>query len=108
MGASSRRKGVGGEREVAHLLETCGFEVRNLEGKGDHLIVRAGTIPLHIETKRQERIQLPLWLRQAEREAPPGAIAVVAFRQSHSRWYAALPLLDLAELLTYYLLRDDG
>lgn len=100
MGSSSRRKGREGEAEVAALYAAAGLEVRNLEGRGDHLIVRAGGLTLHSETKRQERIQLPLWLRQARAEAPQGVIPVVAFRQSHELWTAALELVDLIALLS--------
>jgi Holliday junction resolvase len=108
MAASSRRKGVLGEREVARIWQAAGFEVRGLEGLGDHLVVRhtANAEPvssrnralLHIECKRQERVRLPEWLAQAKAEAPQGTIPVVAFRQNKGEWYAALPLESLAEL----------
>lgn len=96
MGTSSRRKGVRGEREVARIFEAHGFQVRNLEATGDHLIAVSDVAMLHVETKRQERLQLPTWLRQAEAEAPAAAVPVVAFRQSRGTWYAALPLEMLA------------
>jgi hypothetical protein len=106
--ASSRRKGVVGEREVARIWQAAGFEVRGLEGLGDHLVIRsreweAGeqfkpSETLHCEVKRQERVRLPEWLAQARDEAPQGTIPVVAFRQSRGIWYAALPLESLAEL----------
>jgi len=106
--ASSRRKGVTGEREVARIFEQAGFDVRALEGLGDHLVVPGvsldrwskGSLTMHVEVKRQERIQLPIWLRQAEAEAPQGTIPVVAFRQNRGDWYAALALAQLVELLT--------
>jgi hypothetical protein len=40
MPASSRRKGLLGEREVARIWQAAGFEVRGLEGLGDHLVLR--------------------------------------------------------------------
>lgn len=108
-----RQKGVDAEREVAAVWKDAGLEVRNLEQSGDHLVVvppvdvmgdlgyshglRAHLI--HSEVKRQERLKLPEWLRQAADEAPAGAIPVVSFRQSRGRWYACLPLDDLAELV---------
>lgn len=98
MAASSRRKGVAGEREVARVWQGAGFEVRGLEGAGDHLVITGNGRTLHSEVKRQERVQLPLWLRQAEAEAPSGCVPVVCFRQNRGRWYAALPLDDLAGL----------
>jgi hypothetical protein len=115
MAASSRRKGVVGEREVARIWQAAGFETRGLEGLGDHLVIRktvSGAVtanvserdyrlalsPIHCEVKRQERVRLPEWLAQARDEAPQGTIPVVAFRQSRGIWYAALPLESLAEL----------
>jgi hypothetical protein len=107
MAASSRRKGVLGEREVARIWQAAGFEVRGLEGLGDHLVIFARrpqpgmqpmTETLHMEVKRQERVRLPEWLAQAKAEAPQGTIPVVAFRQNKGEWYAALSLESLAEL----------
>lgn len=99
MPASSRRKGIVGEREVARVYEAAGFEVRGLEGSGDHLVACRDGLVVHSEVKRQERVRMPEWLAQAEAEAPPGAVPVVAFRQNRGRWYAALPLDQLVELL---------
>lgn len=99
-----RAKGVTAEREVANVWKEHGLEVRGLEGTGDHLVlprVVAGTPPviIHSEVKRQERLKIPEWLRQAKEEAPAGTIPVVSFRQSRGEWYACLPLADLAELV---------
>lgn len=99
MAASSRRKGVKGEREVAAIWQAAGFEVRGLEGLGDHVVICGNGVTIHSEVKRQERLQLPIWLRQAAAEAPRGTVPVVAFRQNRGEWYAALPLAALAELL---------
>jgi hypothetical protein len=96
--ASSRRKGVKGEAEVAAIWRAAGFEVRGLEGLGDHVVVCGNGVIIHSEVKRQERLQLPTWLRQAAAEAPRGSLPVVAFRQNRGEWYAALPLAALVEL----------
>jgi hypothetical protein len=113
MSGASRAKGVRGEHEVAAIWRSHGFEVRGLEGSGDHLciarateydypddtgIVRDGVL-IHSEVKRQERLQLWQWIAQAEAESPPGAVPVVAFRRNRSPWYAAVRLETLAELL---------
>jgi hypothetical protein len=94
----SRTKGVNGEREVAGIWKAHGLEVRGLEGLGDHLVM-ARPYPIHSEVKRQERLRLPEWLAQAAKEAPSGTVPVVSFRQNKGKWYAALLLEDLAELV---------
>lgn len=95
---NTREKGVKGEREVAAVYIGAGLAVRGLEGEGDHLVL-GGPRPVHSEAKRQERLQLPIWLRQAAAQAAPGTMPVVAFRQNRATWYVALTLADLAELL---------
>jgi hypothetical protein len=98
MPASSRRKGVDGEREVAAIWRLAGYQVQDLEGVGDHVVHLHNGTRLHEEVKRQERIRLPEWVRQAEAEAPRGAIAVVAWRQNNGVWRADLRLDALVEL----------
>lgn len=98
-----QRKGLAAEREVAEVWKAHGLEVRNLEYAGDHLVLvpasdSAGWV-IHSEVKRQERLKLPEWLRQAAAEAPTGTIPVVSFRQNRGEWYACLRLADLAELV---------
>ena len=98
MAKASRSKGLAFEREVARVYQEHGFEVRGLEGEGDHLALKNG-VTLHSECKRQERLQLPAWLQQAKREAPAGTVPVVAFRQNRGELYACLPLRDLLRLV---------
>lgn len=99
MASGSRRKGLGGEAEVAAIYAAAGFTVRALEGVGDHLVVCRPGLVIHSEAKRAERLKLPEWLRQARDEAPPGTVPIVAFRQNHGVWYAALPLSDLVTIV---------
>jgi hypothetical protein len=98
-----RRKGLEGEREVRAVWESHGLTVRGLEGEGDHVVIGHRHLPfratLHSEVKRCETARPWVWMTQAEKEAPPGSVPVVSFRRSHSKWYAMLPLDDLARLL---------
>jgi hypothetical protein len=108
-----RSKGLRGEHEVAAIFRAHGFEVRGLEGTGDHLCItsrrpvslmpRATAIPtpltIHSEVKRQERLQLWQWLAQLEAEAPAGTLPLLSFRRNRSPWYAAVQLERLVELL---------
>jgi Holliday junction resolvase len=98
MARRERAKGVRGEREVLELLRARGFEVRGLEATGDHLAFLDGLV-FHVETKRQETARPWAWLEQAENETPRGAITLVAFRRSRSKWYALVPLEPLADAL---------
>lgn len=99
MGKAERSKGIRAEREVAVVFESAGFTVRNLEGQGDNLVLCGDGLTLHLETKRQERIRLPEWARQATIEAPPGAVPVVVWRPSRAEWRVDLTLTDLLGIL---------
>lgn len=99
-GASSRNKGLAGEREVARMFTDAGLPPRGLEESGDHLVVCAGGFTLHSEVKRQERLRLPEWIEQAESQAPAGTLAVVTYRQTRRPWYSNLRTDDLIRLLT--------
>jgi len=64
----SRRKGKGGEREVAALIEeVLGGRAYAMGGTRD---VRSTALAgLHIEVKRRRRIAFLRWCEQAERDA---------------------------------------
>ena len=108
MSRAQRDKGLKGEREVADLFGQGGWAIRGLESSGDwlafkHIVARRilteRAIRLHVEVKRQEVLRIPLWLRQARDEAPPGVPPVLVFRQNRGEWYACLPLADLLRLI---------
>jgi hypothetical protein len=123
MPRASRDKGLRGEHEVAAIFRAHGFEVRGLEGAGDHLCIMApgdhlcimapreqwepgkpygahlDGLTIHSEVKRQERLQLWQWLAQLEAEAPPGTLPLLSFRRNRSPWYACVPLEALVKVL---------
>jgi hypothetical protein len=113
MGKASRDKGLRGEHEVAAIFRAHEFEVRGLEGVGDHLCIvqprsittpdrvvrRSNPLTIHSEVKRQERLQLWQWLEQLEAEAPPGTLPLLSFRRNRSPWYACAPLEELVKVL---------
>lgn len=115
MTAAERIKGRRAEAEVAAIYRLFGYTVRGLEGQGDHLVSGHG-VTIHSEVKRQEVLRLPLWCRQARREAPAGTIPVVSYRRNHDRWHALTPepmvtaMLRAAEMAAGidYTLRDLG
>ncbi len=87
---NARAKGIAFEREVAAAFGQAGFQVRGLEAGGDHLVIDAAGRVLHVEAKRQERMQLGQWLAQQERDWPNGRRALV-FRQSRRSAYVVEP-----------------
>lgn len=99
MPVSERRKGLRGQQEVQRLFRAHGIELDKLAAQGDRIMHRVGGALLHIEVKRQERLQLKQWIAQADEEAAPGAIAVVAWRQSRGEWRADVSLSDLLALV---------
>lgn len=115
MSGTERRKGIVGEREVRALYEAHGYEVRGLEGGGDHLAVLHGIdylpgvirdsfserrpLTIHSECKRTETARPWAWWEQASAETPPGSLTIVAFRRSRSPWLALANLDALASAL---------
>ena len=97
-----RDKGIRGEREVMTALQQAGFEVRGLEGRGDHLASKKGEhgpVILHVEVKRQETLRIDAWSEQAETEAPSVATPLVAYRRSGQPWRVSLRLDDLLKFI---------
>lgn len=98
MSATERRKGANGEREVAAIFRDAGIECRReREGRqgADLLLDVPG---YHVSVKRHETLRLPLWIREAE--AAGDGVPIIAHRSNGGRWYATLPLEDLACLVT--------
>jgi len=101
-----RDKGIVGEREVMRVLTDAGFDVRGLEGKGDHLAMKEEGprfqirhYLFHIEVKRQETLRPDEWSHQSEAEAPQGSVPVVVYRRSREPWRVSIKLDDLLRLL---------
>lgn len=102
MGAMSKTKGKTGEREVAALLKEHGFEARRGQqfsgGDGSPDVVH--DIPgVHIEVKRNERLDLWGALAQATADAGPDKTPVVFHRPNRREWVCILPAADLLRLL---------
>jgi hypothetical protein len=103
MSASERRKGKTGELEVARILRAAGWPDAKRTSDGRAQIERGdiadGPDGVHLEVRRRETLALWAWLAQAKAEARDGDAPVVAFRRSRSRWYAAVELEFLLDLL---------
>jgi len=94
-GRSSRVKGAAAERELFALLNSLlgrdAFK-RNLtqtrSGGADH---EDGDLPIALEVKRQEKLNIGTWLKQA-REQAAGRIPALAYRQSREEWTVLVEL----------------
>ena len=94
---NTRGKGTAFEREIAAAFEEAGFQVRGLESGGDHVVITALGEVMHGEAKRHERLQLPIWLRQQERDCPRGMRRFLAFRQNRRPTYVVEPFEQFLE-----------
>jgi hypothetical protein len=59
----------------------------------------------HWQIKRQETTKIWEWIAQAEAEAPPTELPIVAFRRNRSKWYC---VIDADELVTLLRLREGA
>lgn len=99
MGASQRRKGASGERELAEILtKALGIAVKRKLGAardgGDDI----ETPGISWECKRHEKLAIEPWLQQAVANRGKNT-PVVAFRRNNQPWTVALRLDDFLTLL---------
>ena len=96
-GRSSQRKGADGERELAALLREYGYPVE----RGGSLSF--GEVPdltglpgVHIECKRNERVNVPEAMAQAVRDAEKfgDGAPTVFHRRNRSGWLVTMRLPD--------------
>lgn len=100
MGKASRDKGKRGEREVANLLcDATGVAwKRGLQSRGggqEVPDVYTRVYPwdrLHIEVKRNERLNVWAAMDQARSDAREGAIPVVIARRNRGGWIVVMDL----------------
>ena len=101
MGRASQRKGRAGELELAQLLQGCGYDVEPGQavsyGATPDLVGLSG---VHIECKRNERLNVPEAMAQAVRDADrfrDGAPAVF-HRRNRSGWLVTMQICDWMEM----------
>jgi len=95
-----KRKGSQGERELAKVLQSHGFESkrndqRYIGGIENPDISLTGC---HIECKRTEKLRLYDAMAQAIHDANGKALPVVMTRKNHSPWLVVMRLDDWIEL----------
>ena len=103
---NSRSKGRRGEQEFinTHLRPYWPDACRNIDQFGNDKRDCLNVAGTHFQIKRTERLDLWGAISQAENEAAPTDLPVVAFRRNRSRWYC---VLDAAELVALLRLRES-
>lgn len=106
IGRSSKRKGKIGELEVANLLKAAGYNARRSSqycgNTGDAPDVRVEGLPLHIEVKRVERLNLKQAYQQAVHDSKANGnneIPVIFHRRSRQPWMVTLSADDFLTLI---------
>lgn len=97
---NSAKKGATAEREVMDYLNRRGHDVRREGTKTFGRVPDLYNLPgLHLEVKRAERLSLPAWIEQSERDAAAflDGVPVVIFRQSREPWRIVLRLEDFMQ-----------
>lgn len=101
MSKGAQRKGSRGEKELSTILNYYGFDT---EPGGSQTF---GTVPdltglpgIHIECKRQERLNVPAAMQQAERDSDKfhDGKPAVFHRRNRGPWYVTMRLTDWIEL----------
>lgn len=99
-GKASRNKGASGERELANLIrDTWGYPTRRgfvFQHESDVV----GLSGIHIECKRQERLNLHEAMKQARNEAQKrqDGIPAVFHRKDREPWLVTMTLDDWMDL----------
>ena len=100
MGKTSREKGKRGERELASVLRSHGYDTRRGQqycgsnGAADVI----GLPGLHIECKRVEKLNLADAMSQAIADARPGEKPCVMHRRNNAPWLVTIRLDDFMEI----------
>ena len=102
---NSKQKGAKGERELAKLLQSHGYDARRGQQycgiAGDADVV--GVDGLHIECKRAEQVRDEVFLQQAERDAKEGEIPVVMYRRNGEKWKVTMRLEEFLPIYQSFL-----
>lgn len=101
---NSKKKGKRGELEVTSLLKKFGFNahrsVQYCGATGDVPDVVVEGLPLHIEVKRVERLNLKQAYQQAVHDSKKNGnnVPVIFHRLSYQPWMVTLSAEDFLEL----------
>lgn len=101
IGRASREKGKRGERELAALLRSRGYDEakRGQQYCGSNGAADVTGLPgIHIESKRVERLDLYGAMEQSQTDAKPDEIPVVMHRRDRKPWLVTMTFEDFLTL----------
>lgn len=100
MGKASREKGKRGEREVANIFKSYGYDAaRGVQYHGGPDSPDVTGLPdIHVEVKRVEALNLYDALKQSKDDSDIFEYPVVIHRRSRKEWVVIQPLKDWMEL----------
>lgn len=96
-GRTSQRKGRAGELELAKILQTHGYDVQPGQAVSYGATPDLTGLPhIHVECKRNERLNIHAAMAQAERDADHfrDGLPVVFHRRNRSGWLTTMRLDD--------------
>ena len=92
---NSCRKGADGERELAALLRSEGFDIDRGGTQTYGTVPDLSGLPgIHIEVKRTEKLNLLEAIKQAIRDAVNGELPAVFHRRNREPWLVTMTLDD--------------
>lgn len=98
-GNSARRKGKGGEREVARAL---GGERNLAQSRAGGVDVLDPLRQFGIEVKRRKRLLVARWMEYAVQHAPSDSMPIVCMREDRGEWLVLIRLTDYELLRAAY------
>ena len=105
MAINGKRKGKVGELELAHKLQDYGYKTyRSVQYNGkDGQADVVGLPHIHVECKRQEKLNIYDAMDQAKRDAKHGDKPTVFHRKNNRKWLVTMELDSFMELYQGYI-----
>lgn len=101
MSRSQQRKGKTGELELVEVFKGFGFETKRGESMSYGGVPDVTGLPgIHVEVKRQERLNVPEAMEQAVRDSLKfrDGLPAVFHRRNRQPWLVTMRLIDWMQL----------